>query len=380
MPRCRNEVSRRLDALADWWDKFATTEVGSVESFSGRETRESADHVAAALRAWHEAGTAAGDLAFWRERAEQFRSPKAYALVVDALLEQRIPVAAMALLVQWLEPGRGDPAGRGGLFVPRPGAWTGWRISGTIRRARSRLCRTRRRSAGPCRGSSSTTSKPTPRSIGEVPQFRAGRRRTGRAAARSTDEIDDMFGAAYEDVTYRDSTDDGFEGEMFEGGGDQRGHRLRAGRRGRADRRPADLPGHPGPAVEAGRRGLASAATCPPADREQVLAGWLDQACNNRQQLLELLAAVHRYRIPPPRGTQESLVEYDRRRSVKEMLLEQIIATCVETGDAARMIRVVMDHRGRREGQDGLGRAGRRGAAGACSAATRRACARSGRS
>ena len=97
-----SQVSERLNRLADWWDKFATTEVGSVESFSGRETRESADHVASALRAWHEAGAASGDLAFWRERAEQFRSPKAYALVVDALLEQRSPVAAMALLVQWL--------------------------------------------------------------------------------------------------------------------------------------------------------------------------------------------------------------------------------------------------------------------------------------
>src|SRR5208283_4388394 len=80
------DVSQRLDVLADWWDKFATIEVGSVESFSGRETRESADHVASALRAWHEAGAASGDLAFWRERAEQFRSAKAYALVVDALL------------------------------------------------------------------------------------------------------------------------------------------------------------------------------------------------------------------------------------------------------------------------------------------------------
>ena len=49
-----------------------------------------------------QAGTAAGDLAFWRDHAEQFRSPKAYALVVDALLEHHDPVAAMALLVQWL--------------------------------------------------------------------------------------------------------------------------------------------------------------------------------------------------------------------------------------------------------------------------------------
>ena len=77
--------------------------------------------MAAALQAWHEAGTAAGDLAFWREHAEQFRSPKAYALVVDALLEQRDPVAAMALLVQWLSQAERDPADRGGLFLLRPG-------------------------------------------------------------------------------------------------------------------------------------------------------------------------------------------------------------------------------------------------------------------
>ena len=37
-------------------------------------------------------------------------------------------------------------------------------------------------------------------------------------------------------------------------------------------------------------------------------------------------------------------MEYDRRRSVKETLLEEIIQTCVETADAARMIRASMSH------------------------------------
>ncbi|MEN6451352.1 MAG: hypothetical protein ABFC96_12745, partial [Thermoguttaceae bacterium] len=54
--------------------------------------------------------------------------------------------------------------------------------------------------------------------------------------------------------------------------------------------------------------------------------------------------AVHRHRIPSPHGTQESLVEYDRRRSVKETLLEEVVQTCVETADAARMIRSSMAH------------------------------------
>ena len=95
-------MSRRLERLAAWWDEFASTEVGSIEGISGRATLESAESVAAALRAWHEGGAAGGDLAFWRQHVEQFRSPKAYALVVDALLEQRDLVAAMALLIQWL--------------------------------------------------------------------------------------------------------------------------------------------------------------------------------------------------------------------------------------------------------------------------------------
>ena len=71
-------------------------------------------------------------------------------------------------------------------------------------------------------------------------------------------------------------------------------------------------------------------------DRDSALAGWLARAVENRRQLLKLLAAVHRYRIPLPRGNHDSLVEYDRRQGIKELLLEQIIAACVETADAAR--------------------------------------------
>ena len=125
-----------------------------------------------------------------------------------------------------------------------------------------------------------------------------------------------------------------------------------------------ELPDDRGPVVEAGRHGLRRGEDAP--DRDDVLAGWLDQATRNHRQLLELLASVHRHRIPPPHGTQESLVEYDRRRSVKETLLEEIIQTCVETADAARMIRASMDHppaAGRRRGVGAAGGRGPRGVA-----------------
>ena len=84
-----------LRSLAEWWDQFASTEVGEITGVSGHQAWESAGQVATALGAWHKAGTSAGDVAFWQRPVEQFKSPKAYALLVDALLEQRDPVAAM---------------------------------------------------------------------------------------------------------------------------------------------------------------------------------------------------------------------------------------------------------------------------------------------
>ena len=72
--------------------------------------------------------------------------------------------------------------------------------------------------------------------------------------------------------------------------------------------------------------------------RNEVLAGWARQAMANRRQLLELLSAVARYRIPAPRGTHESLVEYDRRRMLKDNLLSRVMATAVETSAATRLI------------------------------------------
>ena len=98
----QNLLAGQLRRLTEWWDKFATIEVSEIGGISGRDTHESAEQVAAALRAWHEAGAAAGDLAFWRSHVENFRSAKSYALVIDTLLDHRDLVAAMALLVHWL--------------------------------------------------------------------------------------------------------------------------------------------------------------------------------------------------------------------------------------------------------------------------------------
>jgi hypothetical protein len=344
-----NHVSERLNVLGEWWDKFATTEVGSVESFSGRETRESADHVASALRAWHEAGAASGDLAFWRERAEQFRSAKAYALVVDALLEQRSPVASMALLVQWLSQADHIPlAEEDYSFHSLALDWMQdlWDDFEEGDAGGNRTPPQRWELARKFLDYIEANAEES----WEVPQFELAAEESEANADDGDD--DDIYEAAYEGVTFRGSTEDDIEGEMLEGG-DTGGEPTDFELVEEAERIVGRLTFLATLAQLWKLAAVASFGTdLPAAEHEPVLAAWLDQAMKNRQQLLELLSSVYRYRIPPPRGTQEALVEFERRRSVKEMLLEQIIATCVETGDAVRLIRVVMDHRSPAVGQE----------------------------
>src|SRR5581483_11486630 len=97
-----SRLSKEMRELAGWWDKFASTTVEGVESFSGVDAYDSARRAAEALRAWHQGGAATADIGFWRQHVAHFNSPKAYAMVADSLLDKADLVAAMALVVQWL--------------------------------------------------------------------------------------------------------------------------------------------------------------------------------------------------------------------------------------------------------------------------------------
>lgn len=346
-------LTENLAAIARWWDQFATLEVGSIEGVSGQDTLESAECVATALRAWHSGGAAAGDVNFWRQHVDQFTSPKAYALVIETLLDNGDLVAAMALLVQWL-----SQAEEIGLvdddysFHELALLWMEdlWRIEsadtasegGSIQRPVIKP------------EASATPRWPLARKFldyleanaedyWQVPHFDMAAEIFGDEQQQEeepeADDEDNLFGAAYEDVTYRDSTDDGVEGEMFETGESATDFEL-VGEAERIVSRLSFL------TTVAQLWKLCATASVPgdASDRDDVLAGWLSQAARNHRQLLTLLASVHQYRIPSPRGTHESLVEYDRRRSIKETLLEEIIEACAEMGDAARMIRASMEN------------------------------------
>jgi len=332
-----------LQRLAAWWDQFATVEVGDVRRVHGAEAAASAEHVATALARWRERGEATADLGFWRDHLEGFRTPKAFALVVEALLDKQDHRAAMSLLVNWL--GQAEQ-------VPLEDAEHNFHL----------LALRWMLSLGACEkmgtGSGQTSedvgnikTRPVP-----VPIFSQAFELAAKfidyleanaddywnvprldllgssdeGSEEESDEQEELFGAAYEGVTYRDSTDDDVEGEVLDSG----------------PREDFDLEGE-GERIERRLRFLSTVARLwNVATRIEVLGSesrrmppeplerfrpWLAQARKNYQDLLALLEVVHEHPIPEPLGSYESVVEFDRRRALKERLLHVIIATSLDT-------------------------------------------------
>jgi hypothetical protein len=153
------------------------------------------------------------------------------------------------------------------------------------------------------------------------------------------DEDDDAFASAYEDVTFRDSADDGEEGAVadgapravgdfpLEGEADDLETRLKffhtVARLWRVAARP-DLWGRGDPAAH------------------DTLAGWLAAARRTRAALARFLDRVREIPVPEPVGGHEGMIEFDRRRALKGHLLDLGVATCVEAGRAALALSAIL--------------------------------------
>jgi hypothetical protein len=386
-------ASAGLERLAAWWDKFATLEVGGVQSISGREVYESATHVAKALGAWHRAGAEAGNIAFWRRHVAEFNSPKAYALVVEALLDQGDQVASMALLMQWLSQAEQVPLEEEGhSFGQLAIRWLTQLTRSGIRQNAAGVAPPADESG--ILANSATEAWALARRFfdyleanadeyWQVPRFELGVEWTREGRGRPADpdletedqdeDLGEVFEAAYEDVTFRDSAADGFEGEMLEGGSPPTEYeldleqsrlskrlsflgvvaelfRIAAGTFAVRDRSGIRQNSDPGSGTRESSAGLsgdpAEFSRIPPQERASALSAWLEQAVAHQRGLAALLAAVHHHHIPTPRGTYDSMVEYDRRRMVKDALIERIIATSIAVFDAARAIHAALPRNG----------------------------------
>jgi hypothetical protein len=333
-PALVEKVRHALKQLAEWWDQFATVEVADVRRVHGGEAAASAEHVATALARWRERGAATADLGFWRDHLDGFRTPKSFALVVDALLNKQDHRAAMSLLVNWLGHADQVPLEEGEhnfhLLALR------WMLS---------LGKTENSKVGGAQ--LDLAIKFIDYLEANADEFWSAPRLdvlgTGGERPEEPDAEEELFGAAYEGVTYRDSTDDNVESDVLETGPredfdlEQEGERIE--KRLRFLSTVSRLWNIATRMATMGREAGGAA----PTDR---FRSWLAQARKNYQDLLALLDGVHEHPIPEPLGSYDSVVEYDRRRSLKERLLHMIIATCLDTALAVGALQGIL----RREG------------------------------
>jgi hypothetical protein len=307
VPGLRDRLAARMNDLAGWWDAFATAAVSDLPKVYGGERAESAQHVARALGLWKQGGAA--DPAFWRTHLEGFRTPSAFAQVIDALLDHGDYRASMALLVTWLGEADSVPLqDPSASFVRLAFRWLRGAIAtGTLSPLeKSHLVRR-----------FFELLEANAQDRWDVPAVGGGAVVNEPGDDESDEEIDlsDTSGGLAEDEGPRQPE------FPLAADADRMEDRLRF--------------------LAAVARLWRTAATpdlWPAADPHAgaALGDWFVTARRNQARLAEFLAEVENIPVPDPTGGVEGVIEYDRRRVLKGNLLEVAAATAVETAAAAR--------------------------------------------
>lgn len=320
-----NQLRDRMEQLADWWDQFATVTVSDLPRVHGGERAEAARHVAKALALWRSDG--ATDPGFWRKHREGFRTPSAYYQVIEALIDRPDYRASLALLVTWLYDAETVP-----LQDP----------SASFFRAAFRWMRSVLDEAGGDRAESWRLVRrffelleANAEDRWHVPQIGPTTPIEEPGGNGSSPSDSDTFASAYEDVTYKDSADDGQEGALADEGPPEP---------------TSDFPlEEDAQRIEERLRFLASVAmlwrtaarpTLWPndADASSCYSDWLHTALRNYNRLQELSDELQRVLLPEPIGGVESVIEFERRRGIKSHLIDMTVQTSVEVAAAARAL------------------------------------------
>lgn len=338
-------VSSQFLAVAEWWDQFGSEVIEDLPIVAGIESWESASHVADALTDWRAAGEEAGDISFWREHVEKFQSAHAYAPVVEALLERKDFVASMGLLMQWLS--QVDEAGMESVRQSIFALLLRWMALATRDAPEADRAATIRRMLAVLEANADE--------LWAVPPLDSDDLSGDTDPAdwmedfANDDEPDDeskIYGAAYENVTYRDTTDDGNWGDTV--GGD--GYGGETGEFEELTRRleprlkflhtVGQLWQHAASSfildAHAGHLDLADE------DVSRAVLEYHNQAGKWQQDLLGLLKAVWQQGIDTIAGDQEANIEYDAQVQAKNYLLHQVIVTLVCLRSASRMLRCAL--------------------------------------
>jgi hypothetical protein len=374
----REEFSK----IVDWWRQYAAHEVMAVEAVDAIEIFQASELVAEALRLWHIGGAETGNISFWAQHAQLFDSPKAYALVVDALIQREDYGTAMALLVHWLSQAnqiglqQGDSSFHNLAFR--------WIVEQKKLLLAQNDSQSKDKpgavSAPSADGEDHTPETPeviwkrirkfydfveaNAENYWDVPDFDINRSvSTGHTAEAFMQEVDQfdsgdqddeeesIFSAAYDSMVYNDSADDGNEGEVFEGGFES-DEALEAEVDRILDRleflgtiasywRIAATISLPVDRQD-GVPDLSEAVRTRLNQRLSTVSGWLQQADRNYQKLTDLCDSISNYDISLSGTDQDSMMQYDQSMVYKESLVNQAILTCVECENAIKALQGVV--------------------------------------
>lgn len=343
-----DSVLKDFRELAEHWDRYATTTVNDLTQVEGMKSVEAATQVARVLAEWRTAGESAGDINFWRRHVEDFDATSSFAQVVTALLDRKDHVAAMGLLMQWLGQAETVPLENGPHSIHR-----------MLHRLLQCIC---------------DQSEPEKRwnhlrrlfafieanaglfweipSLGEFAEQRKRGRKGGKEKAKDDLDIEHLFDgdesedkileAAWDDVTYRDSTDDGNASDTMDGASAPGTTEFEVLYRQMEPRLKflhtvGSLWGIA--AVWISR----SAATLTAADdQKEHLREWLASIRGRLQGLGELVREVRDYEITTLGSGLEGNIEYDIQMQCRFLLMQNALSTTVEFLMAERLIGAVI--------------------------------------
>ena len=183
--------------------------------------------------------------------------------------------------------------------------------------------------------------------FGEAPEFESA----GDDGDDDDDEersgaIDPTYSAAYDNMSFHDSADDGVDDEMMDSGSSpfEAEDQLTLEMDRINDRLAFILCMMRLWKYAAGKSPLLAEndfSQDDVAEARLLIEEWIKNAEQCRQKLDELLTTVGNYQIAKPSGTSESLLEYDQQNGTKEIFLDRIIRTEAEVNDTILFLKAI---------------------------------------
>jgi len=342
------QIRERFERFAHHWDRYGTLVISDLPRISGRDNFTAAEHIAKALSEWRKAGEASANIAFWRHHVEHFTSARAYARVVSALLDRNDKIAALGLLMQWLNESENVGFEAGDVSLER--LLITWidQVADVQKTPDDPWPYLRRLFDFLEANAGDLWQPPSLNTLGERP---------GAPPRRDTDALspdgepalgpdeDDLFGAAYEGVVFRDSTDDGVDGPVADGG-QPRGEgemewienwiepRLRFVRT-------LALLWQKAAAVAVQRQAVPAesddpdksavplpAATWTP-EQAEYLTSWRERTGELQEGLTQLIRDLQKREITQSSGEHDSNLEFDQQLQTQFYLLQTAVQTCL---------------------------------------------------